>query len=89
MAPAIVGPVGGYNQVLPPQEAPQGLPSWCTSERFAAELAKTRQKTSCPNTRAAAQTQPTDLQHDYLTIQTAFAKQLLKQAPEKLTKFLQ
>ncbi|MGZ6691223.1 MAG: alkaline phosphatase family protein [Solirubrobacteraceae bacterium] len=41
------------------------------------------------NTRAAAQTQPTDLQHDYLTIQTAFAKQLLKQAPEKLTKFLQ
>jgi phospholipase C len=40
------------------------------------------------NARAAAATQPTDLQHDYLTIQTAFAKQLVKQVPGNLTKFL-
>jgi phospholipase C len=38
--------------------------------------------------RAAAATQPTDLQHDYLTIQTAFAKQLVKEVPGNLTKFL-
>ena len=38
--------------------------------------------------RAAAATQPTDLQHDYLTIQTAFAEQLVKEAPKNLTKFL-
>ena len=38
--------------------------------------------------RAAAQTKLTDLQQDYLTIQTEFVKQLVQEAPEKLTKFL-
>ena len=47
-----------------------------------------QQLTLGANARAAADTQPTDLQHDYLTIQTAFMKQLIKEAPAKLTKFL-
>jgi len=40
------------------------------------------------NARAAAATQFTDLQHDYLSIQTAFTKQLVKQAPHLLAKFI-
>ena len=40
------------------------------------------------NTRAAAKTQPTDLQHDYLQLRQAFMKQLLKQAPHLLAKFI-
>ena len=40
------------------------------------------------NARAAAKTEPTDLQHDYLTIQSHFVKQLVKEAPQKLSKFL-
>jgi phospholipase C len=40
------------------------------------------------NARAAAQTQLTDLQHDYLSIQTAFTKQLVKELPHLLTKFI-
>src|SRR5262249_4581144 len=40
------------------------------------------------NARASADTQLTDLQHDYLNVQTAFAKQLVKQAPDLLTKFI-
>ncbi len=39
------------------------------------------------NARAAAKTQLTDLQHDYLSIQTEFMKELQKTAPEKLAKF--
>ena len=38
-------------------------------------------------TRAAAKTQLTDLQHDYLTIQSEFTKVLAKVAPDKLAKF--
>jgi phospholipase C len=38
--------------------------------------------------RAAAQTQFTDLQTDYLTIQTEFMKQLTEEAPQRLSKFL-
>jgi hypothetical protein len=37
--------------------------------------------------RAAAKTQLTDLQHDYLKIQSEFTKVLAKVAPEKLGKF--
>jgi phospholipase C len=39
------------------------------------------------NARAAAKTQLTDLQRDYLKIQKEFAKELHKVAPDKLTKF--
>ena len=38
--------------------------------------------------RAAAKTQFTDLQHDYLTIQTQFMKQLVKEEPDRLTTFV-
>ena len=38
--------------------------------------------------RAAAPTQFTDLQHDYLTMQTEFMKQLTEEEPQRLTKFL-
>jgi hypothetical protein len=38
--------------------------------------------------RAAAQTQLTDLQNDYLGIQTAFMKRLAKNDPELLSKFI-
>jgi phospholipase C len=38
--------------------------------------------------RAAAKTQFTDLQHDYLTVQTEFMKKLVHEFPDKLTKFL-
>jgi phospholipase C len=37
--------------------------------------------------RAAAETQHTDLQHDYLTIQTRFMEQLVKELPGNLTRF--
>jgi phospholipase C len=37
--------------------------------------------------RASAQTQFTDLQHDYLALQTAYMKQLLEQEPQRLTTF--
>ena len=47
-----------------------------------------QQLTLGANARAAADTQPTDLQHDYFTVQTAFMKQLIKEAPARLTKFL-
>ena len=36
------------------------------------------------NRRAAAKTQPTDLQRDYLQLQQAFMKQLIKEHPNKL-----
>jgi phospholipase C len=39
-------------------------------------------------TRAAAPTQFTDLQHDYLQVHEQFMKQLLKEAPDKLIKSL-
>jgi phospholipase C len=38
--------------------------------------------------RAAAKTQPTDLQRDYFEIQTEFMQKLAKDAPEKLSRFL-
>jgi phospholipase C len=38
--------------------------------------------------RAAAKSQPTDLQHDYLTLRSAFMKQLIKEEPEKLIRSL-
>ncbi len=40
------------------------------------------------NARAAAQTQHTDLQHDFFTVQSHFIKTLIKEAPEKLSTFL-
>ena len=40
------------------------------------------------NARAAAKTQVTDLQHDYLTLRTAFMKQLIKERPDSLIKSL-
>jgi phospholipase C len=39
------------------------------------------------NARAAAPTQLTDLQHDYLTIQTAFMGELTRTLPERLSRF--
>jgi hypothetical protein len=39
------------------------------------------------NARAAAKTQFTDLQHDYLSIQTEFMKELQKSAPDRLARF--
>jgi phospholipase C len=39
------------------------------------------------NSRAAAATQPTDLQHDTLQIRSAFTKQLIEHFPERLTRF--
>src|SRR5204863_5799949 len=38
--------------------------------------------------RASAATQLTDLQHDFLSIQTAFMKHLTQHAPEKLSRFI-
>jgi hypothetical protein len=37
--------------------------------------------TLCATARASAKTQLTDLQHDYLSIQTAFMKQLIEELP--------
>jgi phospholipase C len=39
------------------------------------------------NARAAAKTKLTDLQHDFLTVQTHFMDKLVHELPEKLTKF--
>jgi hypothetical protein len=60
------------------------IPEWISESRPERKDQAHDQLTRGAKARAAAATQFTELQHDYLSIQTVFTKQLVKQAPHLL-----
>ena len=93
LAAGLLAPTTGTIQVLggPPPAGPAELARVGFLAQDApvyARLTVTEHLTLGANARAAAKTQLTDLQHDFLTVQKHFMDKLVHEAPDMLTKFV-